>query len=198
MALFKHVAACLAVLPLPALIVASPVIAAEEEAPARSSLVPDDFQVPTLVEAEGFKLVPLGPELVKVDYEAYMSSIDHLQRTFTRSTAWPHPGITDADAMVDMQTEQARFAQRKSFAFAILTPDGTRERGCVYVQPSPVPGYDAVVRMWVTKAEYEAGFEAELLPWVENWLKLQWPFTKVAFPGHTIGWPEWNAMAKKP
>ena len=34
-----------------------------------------DFKVPTLVEGPGFKLVPLGPDLVRIDFDAYMSSI---------------------------------------------------------------------------------------------------------------------------
>lgn len=167
-----------------------PVFAAEPG----PSLVPAGFTVPTIVEGKGFKLVPLGPALVKIDFDAYMSSIEHLQKTFTRSTAWPHPGITDAEAMVDMETEQARFAQRKSFAYAVLTPDSTRERGCVYVQPSPVAGFDAVVRMWVTKAEYDAGFEAELYEWVIRWLARDWPFANVAYPGHAISWDDWDKL----
>lgn len=167
-------------------------------AQAKPPLVPASFRVPTLAEGKGFKLVPLGPPLVKIDYDAYMSSIEHLQKTFTRSTAWPHPGITAAEAMVDMETEQARFAQRQSFAYAVLTPDGMRERGCVYVQPSPVASYDAVVRMWVTKAEHDAGFESELYAWVVQWLAKDWPFAKVAYPGHAIGWDEWDALTGKP
>lgn len=174
-------------------LVAHPASASVPQAP----LVPASFPVPTLVEAEGFKLVPLGPALVKIDYDAYMSSIEHLQQTFTRSIAWPHPGITDAEAMIDMDTEQARFAQRKSFAYAVLTPDGKRERGCVYVQPSPVPGYDAVVRVWVTKAEYDAGFDAELQAWVMQWMAKDWPFAKVAYPGRTISWEEWEAISPR-
>lgn len=172
----------------------NPALAAQDEPP----LVPASFSVPTQAAGKGFKLVPLGPPLVKIDYDAYMSSIEHLQKTFTRSTAWPHPGITAAEAMVDMETEQARFAQRKSFAYAVLTPDGTRERGCVYVQPSPVAGYDAVVRMWVTKADHDAGFEPELYAWVVQWLARDWPFTKVAYPGHAISWAEWDVLTGNP
>ena len=147
-----------------------------------------------LVEAAGFKLVPLGPELVAVDFNAYMSSIEHLQRTFTRSTNWPHKDISDADAMRDMETEQARFRSRQSFAYAVLTPDGSRERGSVYVSPSPTEAYDAVVRMWVTKAEYEAGFDAELYEWVSNWLQTEWPFDRVAYPGRSIDWQTWDTI----
>jgi hypothetical protein len=165
---------------------------AMEKAAPGGSFIPQDFDVPTLVETADFKVVPLGPDLVKVDFEAYMSSIDHLQKTFTRSTDWPHKDISDADAMRDMETEQARFQSRKSFAYAVLTPDGSRERGCVYVYPSTVEGYDAVVRMWVTKAEHDAGFDAELYEWVTRWMQADWPFEKVAYPGRAIEWSAWD------
>jgi hypothetical protein len=158
-----------------------------------SSFIPHDFEVPAIVEETNFKIVPLGPDLVKVDFDAYMSSIEHLQKTFSRSTDWPHENISDADAMRDMETEQARFKGRKSFAYAVLTPDGSRERGCVYVYPSAVEGYDAVVRMWVTKAEYDAGFDAELYKWVTRWMQTDWPFEKVAYPGRAIEWSAWDA-----
>ena len=162
-------------------------------ATAKPPLVPADFDVPTLAEGPGFKLVPLGPAVVKVDFDAYMSSIEHLQKTFSRSTNWPREGITDADAMKDMEGEEARFKARRSFAYAVLTADGSRERGSVYVSPSPVPGYDAVVRFWVTKADYDAGFDAQLYQWVGNWIKTEWPFARVAWPGRAIKWEEWDA-----
>lgn len=155
--------------------------------------VPAAFTPPTRVTTKTFKLVPLGPALVKIDFAAYMSSIAHLQQTFTRSTDWPHAGITDAEAMHDMESEQARFRNRRSFAYAVLTPDGRRERGCVYVSPSPIAGHDAVVRLWVTKAEYDAGFDAELYAWVQDWIARDWPFRNVAYPGRSIDWDSWDA-----
>lgn len=171
----------------------SPAPVAPKPAAPAASFIPTSFNPPVLVEGTGFKLVPLGPEVVKLDFDAYMSSIEHLQKTFSRSTRWPRPGITDADAMKDMEGEQARFKSRKSFAYAVLTPDGRRERGSVYVSPSPVPGYDAVVRMWVTKADYDAGFDAELYKWVADWVKKDWPFANVAYPGRAIDWATWDA-----
>ena len=162
--------------------------------PAEPSFIPADFNAPTLIETEDFKIVPLGPDLVDVDFAAYMSSIDHLQKTFTRSTGWPHKDITAADAMKDMESEQSRFESRKSFAYAILTPDGSRERGSLYVQPSNVEGYDAVVKMWVTKAEYDAGFDAELYQWASRWVATDWPFEKVAYPGRAIDWGSWDTL----
>jgi hypothetical protein len=164
--------------------------------PPAASFVAPDFAVPMLVETHDFKLVPLGPALVDIDYAAYMSSIAHLQQSFTRSTSWPREGITAAEAMADMKNEAARFESRRSFAYAVLTPDGTRERGCIYVAPSPVPGYGAVVRLWVTKAEYDAGFDAELYAWARGWMASAWPFASVAFPGRAIAWEEWDALNK--
>ena len=169
-------------------------LAAKQVARPASSFVPTGFSVPVLVETEKFKIVPLGPNLAKVDFDAYMSSVEHLQKTFTRSTNWPHQNISDADAMQDMKTEQARFENRESFAYAVLTPDGRRERGCVYVYPSTVEGYSAVVTMWVTKDEYDAGFDAELYKWVGNWMQKDWPFARVAYPGRAIAWGAWDSM----
>lgn len=167
---------------------------AQKASESRTSFVPTDFTVPILVETADFKIVPLGPDLAKVDFDAYMSSIEHLQKTFTRSTDWPHKGISDTDAMRDMEAEQGRFRKRTSFAYAVLTPDGRRERGCVYVYPSTVNGYDAVVKMWVTKEEYEAGFDAKLYAWVVNWMRKDWPFAKVAYPGRAIEWSAWDSI----
>ena len=121
-----------------------------------------------------------------------MSSIEHLQTTFTRSTGWPHEGLTSEDAVKDMETEQGRFAARTSFAYAVLTPDGKRERGCIYVNPSPVEGHDAMVRLWVTKAEFDAGFDAELYAWTQDWIAKEWPFDTVAYPGRAIAWEDWD------
>lgn len=160
----------------------------------RTPLVAPDFKVPVLAKGPGFKLVPLGPELVQVDYDAYMSSVEHLQKTFSRSTNWPHAGITSEDAMKDMQGEASRFRNRTSFAYGVLTPDGKRERGSVYVSPSPVPGYDAMVRLWVTKADFDRGFDADLYQWVVEWVRREWPFAKVAYPGRSIDWATWDSL----
>lgn len=182
-----------------AMLAAGPAYAATETAPpaahaTKASFIPDAFQPPLLVETAAFKLVPLGPALVKVDFDAYMSSIEHLQKTFTRSADWPHAGISAADAMRDMESEEARFQKRESFAYAVLTPDGRHERGCVYVYPSTVEGHDAVVRLWVTKADYDAGFDAQLYQWVVRWIAKDWPFAKVAYPGRAVPWSRWDAM----
>jgi hypothetical protein len=76
----------------------------------------------------------------------------------------------------------------------VLTSDGRRERGSVYVSSSPAAGYDAVVRLWVTKAEYDAGFDVELYQWTAKWVKENWRFRKIAYPGRAIDWATWDAL----
>lgn len=154
--------------------------------PAAPNFVPAGFDVPRLHKSSGYQLVPLGPELARHDYDAYMSSIEHLQQTFSMSTRWPHANLTMADAMKDVEGEKARFDARRSFTYAVLTPDGGKELGCVYVSPSRKRGYDAVVRVWVTKAQFDAGFEEVLIPEVKQWLAERWPFRRVAWVGREV------------
>ena len=45
--------------------------------------------------------------------------------------------------MADMLAEQARFNTSGARSYAVLTSDGTRERGCLYIRPSSRPAFDA-------------------------------------------------------
>ena len=65
-------------------------------------------------------MVPLGPALAQHDYDAYMSSIDHLRKTFSGG-GWPNQQITMVDALKDVEGEIARFHARESFTYAVLT-----------------------------------------------------------------------------
>ena len=53
-----------------------------------ASFVPADFAVPVSYKTATYQLVPLGPDLAKHDFDAYMSSIDHLRANFG-SGKWP-------------------------------------------------------------------------------------------------------------
>ena len=153
-------------------------------------LVPDDFEVPVLVR-RSLKLVPLGPEVVDQDYEAYMSSIAHLQATFTRSTDWPREDIDREAAMADMRPNR-RVLMSGVRCLRGSEPDGTRERGCLYIRPASKPGFDAEVVLWVTQAEFDAGFDAELYAWTQTWIATFWPMTEVVYPGRSVSWNDWD------
>ena len=170
---------------------------AAEAPPPEGSFIPADFQPPTEVPGDGFVLVPLDTKVTEMDHKAYMASIEHLQKTFTYSPSWPHEKLTMEDAVKDMENEQAQWEKRESFPYAVLDPEKTRERGCVYVRPSKKQGYDAAVRSWVTAEEYAAGFDEKLFIWAKQWVESAWPLDKVAYPGREISMEEWEALPDK-
>jgi hypothetical protein len=161
------------------------------------SFVPAGFNPPAEFRSASFKLVPLGPALAKQDYDAYMSSIEHLQKTFSGNDRWPTAKLTMEDQAKDMAGEKSRFDSRKSFTYSVLTLDGSKELGCVYISPSRKQGYDAMVRIWVTKDQFDKGFEATLIPEVKTWLAGVWPFPRIAWPKREIAIEEWNALPAK-
>lgn len=152
----------------------------DQAAPASAPFVPKEFAVPTTFASNGYILRPLGPGLEKHDYDAYMSSIEHIRSSFGGGR-WPSPGITMKEALADVESEKQRFDARQSFTYAVLTPDGRRERGCVYISPSRDPRFDAQVRIWVTKADFDAGLEAQLWTEMRRWVNTAWPFERVRF-----------------
>ncbi len=145
-----------------------------------------------------YQLRPLGPKYAKQDYAAYMSSIEHLQQTFTFSKSWPHANLTMEEAVKDVEGEIKGFEARRKFTYAVLTPDESIELGCVYVSPSPKEGYDAQVRIWVIASEAKTGFEKTLYTDVRAWLKAAWPFSKVAFIGHEVSRDDYQKLPPKP
>jgi hypothetical protein len=102
-----------------------------------------------------------------------------------------------SDATKDVEGEKSRFDARKSFTYSVLSPDGQKELGCVYIAPSKKQGFDATVRVWVTKEEFDKGFEDQLIPVVKKWLSKKWPFQHVAWPKREIPIDQWNALPDK-
>ncbi len=162
---------------------------------ALAQLVPDSFQVPTTYVAKTYKLVPLGPAVAELDYKAYMSSIDHIKKT--QGGNWPRPELTMADQAKDMAGEKAQWDGRKSFPYAVLTLDGSKELGCFYLRPSPKDGYDVVATMWVVKEEFDKGFEDQLYKDMKVWVAQAWPFKKPAWRGREISADAWKAVPNK-
>ena len=111
---------------------------------------------------------------------------------------WPRPGLTLEEQAKDMAGEKAQWDARKSFPYAVLSADGSKEFGCFYIRPSNKVGYDAVATMWVVKEQFDKGFEAQLHREMKDWIAKAWPFQKVAWQGKEISQAEWKALPKKP
>ena len=142
--------------------------------------VPTDFEVPLDFDGPGFHLEPLGPVHNERDYQAWMSSIEHIRATPGMDwRSWPRP-MTLKENLADMEMHAKEFADRESFTYSIL--DGDMVIGCVYIYKAK-DDYDAHVRSWVT----ESRSELDPVVWeaLSGWLAAEWPFGEFAYANRT-------------
>lgn len=154
-----------------------------------AEFVPVDFVVPRTLQGEGFVLEPLGPEHNDSDHAAWSRSIDHIHATpgFTaalwQGDEWPYP-MSSEQNLADLQMHAREFAAREAFAYTVLAghaDDSIDVIGCVYIDPDDTKVADAMVRCWV-RAD-RAHLDEPLADTVRHWLRTDWPFASVRFPG---------------
>jgi len=164
----------------------------------KEPFVPEDFVVPAIYETEQFRLRMLCVEDVVLDYDAVMTSRDHLHSVFGTHTGWPADDLTIEQDLADLHRHQQEFETRVAFAYTVVSLDESLCLGCVYINPTldPEP-YDSRVYLWVRKSELEKGLDAELFAAVKAWIARDWPFKNVAYPGRDIDWPTWEALGYK-
>jgi hypothetical protein len=160
----------------------------------RVRLVPDDFDVPEQVEAGGFTLRKLTVRDVVADYAAIMSSVEHLVGIFGHHASWPR-GLMIERNLADLGWHETEFSNRTSFCWVVWDPGCASYRGCSYIYPSQKIGVDAEVYLWTTAAEHARGFDGELYAFFQRWIAGRWPFRNPIYPGRSIPWPEYHAMA---
>lgn len=158
--------------------------------------VPSNFKVPQKLEEEKFRLRMLTVNDVVKDYDAVMTSIDHLKGVFGPQSKWPSKELTLEQDLIDLGWHQKEFQRRTSFAFTVINIDESKCIGCVYIDPTVKFGYDAEVYLWVRKSEFDTGLDPILFEAVKNWVEKEWPFKKVAYPGREIDWTTWQALAQ--
>lgn len=156
--------------------------------------IPKNFVVPKVLETDELKLRILTVNDVVKDYDAVMTSIDHLQGVFGKLFDWPSPDLTFEQDLIDLGWHQKESQLRSSFAYTVMNPDESQCLGCVYIFPSIKSDFYAEVYMWVRKSEFDKGLDPILYETVRDWIKKQWPFEKVAYPGREIKWEDWEAL----
>ena len=151
-----------------------------------------DFAVPVRVETPRFTLRMLGIHDLVKDYDAVMSSREHLWARFAAPWGWPRADMSLEQDLIDLGWHQKEFQRRSSFAYAAMSPDGARLLGCVYIEP-PVDGeatggkaadaVEAEVWFWARSSELASGLEDEIGRVVSGWLARDWPFRRVRWQG---------------
>ena len=158
------------------------------------NFVPDDFIVPLKLERQEFILRPLTVNDVVKDYDAVMTSLEHLKGIFGPKSSWPQPGLTLEQDLIDLGWHQKEFQTRRSFAYTVVNPHETEVLGCVYLLPTQKRGYDAEVYLWARQRELASGLEDRLFAATRAWLAAHWPFQAVAYPGRDLSLAAWQAL----
>ena len=162
-------------------------------------LVPDGFAVPAILEHPRFRLRMLTVHDLVKDYDAVMSSVAHLQTTYSAiwGGTWP-AGLTLEEDLIDLGWHQREFTLRTSFAYTMMAPDESRCLGCLYINPTRRAGFDAAVTMWVRADELACGLDDVLYAAARRWIAEAWPFANPAFPGRAIAAADWRCLPDRP
>lgn len=159
-----------------------------------NEFVPTNFTPPEKLETDRFRLRILTIKDVDKDYEAVMTSIDHLQKTipFGPDHKWPTQELTHEQDLIDLGWHQKEFQRRTSFAYTIMSLDESKCLGCLYIYPSENTKYDAMAMMWVREDELANGLDDYLFKNAKIWIEKEFPFKMVAYPGREIDWDDFS------
>jgi hypothetical protein len=137
--------------------------------------VPAGFEPPLGLDAEDFRLEPLGPEHNERDFAAWSSSIAHILSSpgYGPDSSWPRP-MSLEENLGDLERHARDFVERTGFTYSVL--DGDEVVGCVYVYPSRDDAYDVHVHSWVRESRDE--LDVPLREAVATWLTSDWPFER--------------------
>ena len=97
------------------------VVTGSDQALAQAQpFVPSDFTVPTLYENDYFRIRTLTVNDVVKDYDAVMSSLDHLQGVFGPNSTWPSSDLSFEQDLIDLGWHQKEFQIRSTFAYTLF------------------------------------------------------------------------------
>lgn len=154
-----------------------------QEVSKHMAFLPRDFEVPAVVETARFKMRSITIHDAFKDYDAVMSSREHLWARFGEVWGWPSEELTLEQNIIDLGWHQKEFQLRSSFDYVVVSLNDDRQLGCVYVDPPEEEGTDADVWYWARKSELESGLEGEMETFLLSWLVESWPFKVVAING---------------
>ena len=157
----------------------------------RHPFLPTDFSVPETLKTDEFVLRMLTVNDVVKDFDAVITSVEHCQTIW--GGKWPH-GLTLEQNLIDLGWHQKEFQTRRSFAYTVVDPEDKMVLGCVYINPTKKPGFDAEVFLWIRQSHLADGMETRLYDAVRAWVEEVWPFESAAYPGRSISLADWNAL----
>ena len=138
-----------------------------------------------MVETKRFHLRSITIHDAFKDYDAVMSSREHLWKRFGEIWGWPPPNMTIEQNIIDLGWHQKEFQLRSSFDYAVMELDESRLLGCIYIDPPEAEEIDADIWYWARQSELQSGLESELESFIPDWLVQDWPFCIVTINGES-------------
>ena len=163
-----------------------------ESAVCNLPIVPNDLDVPELLETERLRLRPLTVHDAVRDYDAVMTSEERLRTVFEPGGDWPS-GLTLEQNIIELGWHQTEFQLRTSFAYTVVSLDESEVLGCVYFYPTGKDQHDVEITLWVRQSRVAEGLDQHLFETVEDWVTDCWPFKNPAYPGRHIAFSDWRA-----
>jgi hypothetical protein len=144
-----------------------------------AAFVPSDFEPPTSLVTDQFRLEPLGPQHNAADHAAWMSSIEHIRSTpgYPDDDWPPLSGLSLDENLADLRGHADDFARNAGYTFTVLDPGDDDIIGCVYLYPSASEEFDVRVQSWV-RAD-RSSLDVPLADAVAGWLAADWPWERV-------------------
>jgi hypothetical protein len=160
-----------------------------------NAFLPKGFEAPKQLENKHLRIRTLTANDVVKDYDAVMTSIDHLQGVFGPKTKWPTKELTFEQDLIDLGWHQKEFQRGSSYAYTVVRLDESGVIGCIYIFPTDMGHDNASAIMWVRSSVLDEGLDGILFETVKKWMKEEWPLKKVAYPGREISWAKWETIA---
>ena len=145
-------------------------------------IVPKSFIVPKILTSQEFILKPLTISNLIKDYDAVMSSVNHLKGLMEPEGNWP-VGFSMEETLIDLGWHQREFTLRHSFAYTVMSLTEEECLGCCYIYPSNKSKFNAQAFYWIRQEKLSGGLEERLGKVFKNWLEKDWPFKAIEFPG---------------
>ena len=157
---------------------------------------PEGEAVPTERRMNDLWLRVLRPDVVELDYAALMESRIRLRRW--SDSSWPADDFTLEANLDDLVGHEREWEAREAFAYTVLSADGTRCEGCVYMYPlgrwlvhseferhgtgDQFADETPVVTFWVRDSALAAGLDRQLLDGLREWFRHEWAYEHVVYP----------------
>jgi len=144
------------------------------------------FVLPLKVQARNFILYPLSIHDLVKDYDAVMSSREHLWRRFGEVWSWPAESLSIEQNLIDLAWHQNEFELKNSFAYTVKNSDQSKILGCIYLYPACSDNLDAEVWFWARKSELQFNLEQDIKIFLMGWLSSIWSFKRVSLNAEIV------------